>query len=741
MLDRWARVIHRHRRLVLGLSMLLLVASVALLSIGSDFHGDNTIDAESARASDLLHRELPSGEATTTLIASSSTLTVDQSQFRVALDQALAPLANDHLVLDTTTPYKSDGSLDSSRVSADKHHALITIGTINSGRVVYEEIRPRITSPVLDLVATGNGAIQSDYDRGTKNDAATGEKLSLPLSVLLLLMVFGGVVAALLPLGTAVVAVLSGLAVVAVLTHLMNVDGAAQNVVIFLGLGLGIDYSLFIVARFREELGHGRDIPDALAITLSTAGRAIAVSGMTVAISLLGLLFFKGTFLAPFGLAVCGVVLLAVAYALSFLPALLAMLGPRVDRLRIRRVRTSEPGQGRWHRLAMGVMQHPVAVLVTSVAVLLVAFIPFTQIRFGTDHLVVLPSSFESRRGAELLAQQFPSTAQTHIDVVVHYTDGQPPLTPEHVGTLWDLSRQLERQPGVLRVIDIVPADRGLSRVQFQQLYAMPVAQLPAEPRTAVSTTVGTDLVFIRVDAASTELSDASRAVVSAIRSVPPPPGSQLLVTGQTAFDVDFVDYINQRIPFAIGFVLVATYLVLLMLFHSVVLPLKAVLMNLLSISTSFGAMVFVFQQGHFSGLLDFSPAPIDPGVPIILFCVLFGLSMDYEVFMLTRIQEEWMRDHDTRRAIAAGLERSAPLVTGAALIMIVVVASFGLGQLTTLKIIGLGGALAILVDATIVRALIVPAAMRLMGDANWWTPRWLAPFLARVPRPDTERA
>jgi RND superfamily putative drug exporter len=163
--------------------------------------------------------------------------------------------------------------------------------------------------------------------------------------------------------------------------------------------------------------------------------------------------------------------------------------------------------------------------------------------------------------------------------------------------------------------------------------------------------------------------------------------------------------------------------------------------MNLLSISTSFGALVFVFQQGHFSGLLDFTPAPIDPGVPIILFCVLFGLSMDYEVFILTRIQEEWMRDRDTRRAIAAGLERSAPLVTGAALIMIVVVASFGLGQLTTLKIIGLGGALAILVDATIVRALIVPAAMRLMGDANWWTPRWLAPFLARVPRPHADRA
>ena len=687
-LAAWAGVVHRHRRVVLAGAAITVVAAMVGLSAGADYNGNNSVPTESSRASDLIGAELPHGVPSFTLVASSATLTVDDPRFRGALSTALAPLASDARVTGVTFPFAASGSVDAQRVSADRHHALVTVAMVDNATATYRQVRARISSPTLQLLATGSAPVQNDYNRLTDADAARGERLSIPFSLILLLLVFGSVVAALLPLAVALFSTLGGLALLVLITRAMDVDSSASNVTIFLGLGLGIDYSLFIVSRFREELRRGGGVEAALRVAYATAGTAITVSGLTVAIGFSGLLFFTHTWMFSFGLAVVAVVLLSVLAALVLLPALLSLLGGNVDRGRWRRHRRRADEEGMWHRLALAVMRHPVAVLVPSVVVLLLPLSSFLQIKTGTDHLTALPQSAQSRQAAELITAQFPATAQTSVVVVLHRPHGN--VADAEVA---DLSRRLAAVPGVLRV----------------------------EPPVA-----GSDIAVLRVDSGATERSVTARDLVGAVRAVPGPRDAEKLVTGPTAADMDFVAYINSRVPVAIGFVVLMTYVVLFLLFGSVLLPLKAVVMNLLSITTSFGALTWVFVQGHLSGLLGFTPAPIDPVLPVILFCVLFGLSMDYEVFLLTRIQEEYHRIGDTRRAIAAGLERNGRLVTGAALIMVVVTGCFGFADVVVVKIIGLGAALAILLDATLVRALVVPAAMCLMGDANWWAPRGL---------------
>ena len=733
MLGTWALWIDRHRRAALACACVVVLAALFGISRGTTYNSHNSVDTEAARGAALIARELPPSPPSFVLIAGSQTMTVDDPRFQSALRSALAPLAADHDVTGVLTPFSDGGAINAQLVSTDRRHALSVI-TLASGRnATYLAVRARLTSATLQLVATGTPVVNTDYDRITGQDASRGENLSIPLSLALLFLIFGSIVAATLPLAMAVISTLGGLALLAALTRVMDVDAAAGNVAIFLGLGLGIDYSLFVVSRFREELHKGLSTTDALNVTYRTAGTAVAVSGLTVAIGFAGLLFFgPQTWLFAFGLATMSVVLLSIFAAVCVLPALLSLLGRNVDRGRLWRRRERPPDTGIWHRLATAVMRHPVAVLLPSVAVLLVPVASFVQLQTATNHLNDLPAGAESRQGVELVRAQFPQQSQMTVSVVVHWPSGGV-LTAIRVGQLYDLDRSLARIPGVLRVDSIVPASASLTKEQFEAMYTAPPSALPAQARAAVAASIGTDIAVLRVASTATDRSVAARDLVSAIRDRATVPGATVLVGGATADDMDFVSYIFSRLPSMLGFVVGATYLVLFLLFGSVVLPLKAVLMNLLSITASFGALTWVFQQGHLSAQLGFTPGPIDPVLPVLLFCVLFGLSMDYEVFLLTRIKEEYERTGDTRRAVAAGLERSGRLVTSAALIMIAVTACFGLADVVVIKIVGLGAALAILVDATIVRGLVVPSLMCLMGRANWWGPRALLTARARA--------
>jgi RND superfamily putative drug exporter len=498
--------------------------------------------------------------------------------------------------------------------------------------------------------------------------------------------------------------------------------------VTLIGLGVAIDYSLFIVTRFRDELASGLSSENALANTMSTAGRAITFSGLTVAIGLSAMLFYQGTFMASMGIAGAIVVGLAVLYALTLLPALLAVIGPGVNRLRLPSRHSAGTGKGFWHGLATWVMRRPVLVLLPTVAFLVVAASPFLQMRIANGSVDMLPTRLEARQGYDRLVADFPGQNQTTFQVVVDYPDGSP-LTAQRIGDQYDLDRRIAGIPGVLGTNSIYTLDTSLGRAEYQAMYPGDSSLLTAPVRQALATTVGKHIVIIQATSSYEPTSDRAREIVKAIRGQGVGNGGRLLVGGETASDLDTVRFITDRTPIAVTFVVLVSCLILFLLTGSVVLPLKAVLLNLLSIGASFGALVWIFQQGHLSQLLGFTPQSLDPSIPVILFSIVFGMSMDYEVLLVSRIQEEYQRTRDNARAVADGLERSGRLITGAALIMVAVFLAFGLAEVVIIKAIGIGLAIAVAIDATLVRALVVPALMRLMGDLNWWAPkplRWL---------------
>ncbi len=493
---------------------------------------------------------------------------------------------------------------------------------------------------------------------------------------------------------------------------------------------MSIDYSLFVVNRFRDELAAGASREDAISTTMATAGRAITFSGITVAVGLSAMLFFQGTFLASMGAAGAIVVAVAVLYGLTFLPALLSIIGPGVNRLRLPSIRGGvSGGRGFWHGLATWVMKRPVVVLVPAVAFLLVAGSPFFQLRLANGDVNMLPTRLEARQGWDRLIADFPGQDQTTFNIVVSYPDGSP-LTGSRIIDEYNLDRRIAAIPGVLHTTSIYDLDPSLGASQYEALYTGDQSQVPAAARQLMTATVGRHIVVLQATTNASNTSDASRAIVNAIRADRGVgDGGQVLVGGQTAVDLDVIHFITDRTPVAVAFVVLATYFVLFLLTGSVVLPLKAVLLNFLSIGASFGALVWIFQEGHLSSLLGFTPQSIDPSIPVILFSIVFGLSMDYEVLLVSRIHEEYVRTGDNTAAVAAGLERSGRLITGAAAIMFTVFMAFGLAEVVIIKAIGIGLAIAVAIDATLVRALVVPAVMRLLGDVNWWAPgplRWL---------------
>jgi len=736
----WGRFVYRRRWPVLALSVLMLLASGFIAGRGGKLESGGFIEtAESGRASRLIEKELPIvGGSTFTLIFSSDTLSANDPEFRAAVEAALVPLRTDPRRDSIISPYDTTVLDPSRQISKDGHAIAVDVAvkdTIDVARDYYPELRAKVTSDKLKVQATGVLAINNGFNGVLFADLQRAEVVALPLALILLLVVFGAVVAALIPLGTGLLAVMSGIAGMFLLSHITGVSVYAQNVVTLIGLGVAIDYSLFVTSRFREELKRGRGREDALAIAMSSSGRAVTFSGITVAIGLSGMFFYEGKFLPSMGLAGAIVVASAVFYGLTFLPSLLALLGPRVDRLRVPLFQPDQTGRGWWHTIATAVMRRPIAVLVPVVAFILLAGSPFLHLRLASSDVRTLPTHEESRAAYDKLLNDFPGAGQNHVQVIVSYASGGP-LDRTRVPQLQDLSARLAKLPGVVQVqsaFSIDPRVFGGQVPDLATIYSLPREQLPAQLQTALRQTVGQHIVLFDVVSSYQLYSDDARQLVRDIRAETPPTGGELLVTGFTAIDLDTVNFIVGHTPQAVAFVMLATMVVLFVLLGSVVLPIKAVVMNLLSISASFGALVFVFQDGHGAQLLGFEASSIDPSTPVIMFCIVFGLSMDYEVLLLSRIQEEYRRTGDNTHSVAEGLERSGRLITGAAAIMVGVFAAFGLAEILLIKAIGLGMALAVAVDATLVRALVVPATMRLLGNLNWWAPGPLSHLYRRL--------
>ncbi|MGH2467857.1 MAG: MMPL family transporter [Candidatus Limnocylindrales bacterium] len=608
--------------------------------------------------------------------------------------------------------------------------------------------------PGLRILLAGGPAFYGDIQTASEGDLRRSELISLPLAALALLLVFGSVIAAGVPLIVGGAAVLVALAVVFLLASLSPMSIFVLNLTTLLGLGLGVDYSLLMTSRFREELarrGGGRSpdgridraaVDGAVAATVASAGRAVFFSGLTVLLGLAGLVLFEFMILRSVGIAGAIVVGLAVASALTLLPAGLAVVGPRIDALSVRglidrgrgRGTGDASGPGAWHRLAWWVMARPWRVFVPTLALLVALGIPFLHVTFDAPDATILPASLPSRQGYDLLASTFGEGAFAPLLLAIR-TSG-PVTTPANVGRLYDYARELAGDPRVRRVDGIVDLDPRLTKAQYQLLYGAPGGVPDRFAATTLAATTKGDLTVFTVTTPYGPNAAQGRVLVEALRDpgspLAPPAGLSVQVGGGAAEVKDVVDRIGQDFPRTALFVFLATYAVLFVLLRSLVLPLKALVMNVLSIMASFGALVWIFQDGNLSAILGFHPLGyVETTQPVILFCVLFGLSMDYEVFLLTRMKEAHDRTGDNATAVAQGLERSGRIVTSAAAIVVIVAGSFAFADVVLVKALGVGMAIAVALDATVVRALLVPATMRLLGEWNWWLPapleRWVA--------------
>jgi RND superfamily putative drug exporter len=694
---------------------------------------------EAVRAVEIMDRELPAQPPTIGFVFSHPTLSVTDPAFRAAVEQALAPLHKDKRVTRVRTAWDRNPP-EAGRLSRDGQRTWVTVELTGRAQAfasmsfgglppgLFPEIRGQVRSDTLEILTAGPAAMNHDFEKIMRRDLHRAELLVLPLVLVLLLLVFGSAAAASLPILVGVLAVAVGLAGTLLLGRVTPVSAYASNIVSMIGLGVAIDYSLFIVSRFREELRE-HPLEEALSRTLATAGRAVVFSGLTVAIGLASLTLLRMSTISSLGLAGMIVIVAAVVYSLTFLPALLAILGPRVDALRVPFV--GRPGGRRdsrfWYRVAGFVMERPWPVVLPVVALLVAAGLPLRHIKLGAGDAETLPATMESRRGEDVLAREFPGADTNPIVLVVYYHEGNP-LTGTRVRGLYDLSRWVKTLPDVDRVDSIVDLAPGISPEQYAQIAAIPAAFRPPGLDVAFKHLAGEHIVVLAVHTHLQPASDEARALVRRIRQEHPPVDGELLLTGPTAFDLDFIDVIRDATPSAFGFIVLATYLALLLLLRSMLLPLKAIVMNLLSITASFGALVWIFQEGHLAWLLDFTPAPIETPIPLIMFCILYGLSMDYEVLLLSRTHEEWIRTGDNDLAVVESLAHTGRLITGAAAIMAGVFFGFGIANsVTMIKAMGIGMGIAVIVDATIVRALLVPATMRLLGRWNWWAPAGLA--------------
>jgi putative drug exporter of the RND superfamily len=699
-----------------------LVASVLVLAVAAPFGasvvdhlstgGFNDPSSESTRAAERIQEVFGVGDPDLVLLVEASTGSVDDRRVVREATRLTDSLAAEEGVAKVESYWSLGGapplrSTDGSKalVLADLH------GTQNEKNELLDVISPRYEGrgEVISVSVGGYAEVFRQVTHQVEEDLIRAELIAVPFLLLLLLFVFRSAVAAALPLGVGVIAVVGTLLVLRLLAAVTEVSIFALNLTTGMGLGLGIDYSLFVVSRFREEMSNGRSVQDAVTVTIETAGRTVVFSALAIAASLSALLLFPIVFLKSFAYAGVPVVTLAAAGATVTLPALLGVLGPRIDRFSLRR--RSLSSDATWYRIARAVMKRPVPIAIAGTLFLLLLGAPFLGVKLGLPDDRVLPPGAPGRLVSDRLRADF---AGNEAAALVALAEGVDPR--EEREAVSDAAARLSSIPGVARVDSAAG-----SYVGGDLLFSSKVL---ARRFTADGATFFSVVLSPAVESQSPEAEE----VVHEIRALPVP--FDLEVAGPSAELVDGKAVAFDRIPYAVGWIALVTFVTLFLLFGSVLVPIKAVLLNLLSLTATFGAMVWIFQEGHMAGALDFTPTgTLVLSNIILMFCIAFGLSMDYEVFLLSRVKEEHDRTGDNELAVARGLERTGRIVTAAAALLAIVFLAMISSGVAFIKMFGLGLALAVIMDATLVRAALVPAFMKLMGSANWWAP----PALKRV--------
>ena len=724
MLARIGRWLYRYR---FGVVVTWAVALVAMLPVAPQAQskllpgGFTSENYPSQDARDLLQERFGVNPTSILFIVSHEELTPYSPEFVNATNRFVAQLGANNNV-EKVRSYLTDPGL----ISADGRMAIIGADLsldIEDSLTALDSITEDLNFGDLDVVMTGAPPLYRDIVVASGDDLRRGEVVAFPLAVIALLLVFGTIVAAVMPAAVGGVAVAVGLGVVYYVADWRDMSVLAFNIITLLGIGMGIDYSLFYVNRFKEELSKGSSIPDAIAETHSHAGIAIIFSGVTSIIGVSSLMLFDLTVLDSIGIGAVIVLSIALLSAQTLMPAVLSIVGHRVNSLPV--MPRWRGGSDIWSRMAETVMRRPLLFLIPAVVLLIALAVPFKDIRPGTPDATILPSRYESRQGYDLLRNEFGWDISTELTVA--YTFKGDPFEERNLATLYAFGQALEGLLSVQRVSSIVNLRPTLGLEDYRELYLHPEAIYDATALRLLNNSVREGVALFHVSADLHPFSPEARRLVDEIRSFRLPEAERSYVDGSAAHTNDLVGSLYGRFPVVVAIVVLLTFVSLMILFRSIVIPLKAVVLNVLSILASFGALVWVFQQGHLSGLLDFEPqGVIDATTPIVLFAVLFGLSMDYEIFLLSRIKEAYRNTQSNRESVKLGLQRSGTIITGAGLILIVVGGSFVLAEVVTVKSVGFGLALAVFIDVTIVRVLIAPALMRLFGKWNWWLPRWI---------------
>ena len=736
---------YRFRRWLVPAALAIVIAiNVAAVSWGGELSqgGWEIPGSESERAGALLRERFGASQEQMLVVYRDEDADATSPDFQDKVAASLEQVAADDTV-DSVITY---GSVPDPSLISEDEHATFAVVNLTEGRAAAtadaERLAALVDAPAgVEMTITGVPLLQQQFNAAIEQDLLQAELISLPVALVILLVVFGTVVGAALPLLMAGLALGTAFAAISIMAGQIEMSIFVTNIATMIGLALAIDYSLFMVSRFREELRAGHDVERALERMMATVGKAVAVSGIAVAIGLTALIVFSAPALRSMGIGGVLVVVSTLLFGLTALPALLAMLGPNVNRLRvplpafIRPASGNEPAEQRhgvWSRIARFVMRRPLQVATPALALLLLAGLPFLHLELSTGgNLDDLPPS-SARTGFEMLRDEFPGGDSNPVIVALQFPDDE--LDAERQDALAAYADGLAAVDGATQVRSLLTPPPGMTADQYLPLLAAPADQRPAELNDYIAGWFTDDTTRLEVASRIDADTDAGRAFVQRVRGVEAPSGAQVMTAGLASQSSDFLAAFDAAIPVAVVIVIGVTFVVLFLTFGSVLLPVKAVLMSLLSISASFGALVWIFQDGNFSNLLGFEAGgTVIASTPVIMFAILFGLSMDYEVLLLSRIRERYVATGDNSRSVAEGIGVTGGIITGAALIMVGVFGAFALGDVVMIKALGFAMALAVFVDATIVRGILVPAFMRVMGALNWWAPRGVQRAVARL--------